>query len=485
MRFLIVFLAIACSAFARPNILFIMSDDHASEAIGAYGSWLKKYCSTPTIDRLAAEGMRFTNVCCNNSICSPSRATILTGQYSHKNGVPSLNGAINENSPQVAAQLQKAGYQTAVFGKWHLTSQPKGFDTYKVTRGQGSWFDPVFFTKTGQWYGKKKKRDRVPGEKHEGYCSDVYTDQALQWLKARDAKKPFCMMLHFKAPHHSYEYPERWKDYLKDTLIPEPPSLHEDVEKTSPLLKGVHTWHMVDKNGYFGRHENDEEPPMWPHDGSIRSKTSAAYQHMIHKYLRAVGAVDDNIKRVIDYLEMERIKDDTLIIYTSDQGYWLGQHGLYDKRLILEGSLKMPFIVRYPKEIKAGTVNEALCSNVDFAPTLLDVASVPVPKVMHGISLRPLLQGKYPANWRKGIWYAYWATGHYHWGVRTHEHKLIRFGGTSDYEFYDLKKDPFEMNNLAGQTRYKTDIAQADQLLEKLIKQVDIKPEQMPGAKIK
>jgi len=485
MRLLIVFLAIACSAIARPNILFIMSDDHASEAIGAYGSWLKKYCSTPTIDRLAAEGMRFTNVCCNNSICSPSRASILTGQYSHKNGVPSLNGSINEDSPQMAAELQKVGYQTGVFGKWHLTSQPKGFDTYKVTRGQGSWFDPVFFTKTGEWYGKKKKRERVPGEKHEGYCSDVYTDQALQWLKARDARKPFCMMLHFKAPHHSYEYPERWKDYLKDTLIPEPPSLHEDVKKTSPLLKGVHTWHMVDKNGYFGRHEKDEEPTMWPHDGSIRSKTSAAYQHMIHKYLRAVGAVDDNIKRVIDYLEKERIKDDTLIIYTSDQGYWLGQHGLYDKRLILEGSLKMPFIVRYPKEIKAGSVKEALCSNVDFAPTLLDMAGVAVPKAMQGFSLRPLLRGEKPAYWRKGIWYAYWATGHYHWGVRTQEHKLIRFAGTSDYEFYDLKKDPFEMNNLAGQTGYKRAVTEAGQLLEKLIKQVDIKPDQMPGAKKK
>jgi len=483
MRLLIMFLAIAYSALAQPNILFIMSDDHASEAIGAYGSWLKKYCTTPTIDRLAAEGMRFTNVCCNNSICSPSRATILTGQYSHKNGVSSLNGAISENSPQVAAELQKAGYQTAVFGKWHLTSQPKGFDAYKVTRGQGSWFDSVFYTQTGQWYGKKKKRDRVPGEKHEGYCSDVYTDQALQWLKARDAKKPFCMMLHFKAPHHSYEYPERWKDYLKDTLIPEPPSLHEDVEKTSPLLKGVHTWHMVDKNGYFGRHEKDEEPPMWPHDGSIRSKTSAAYQHMIHKYLRAVGAVDDNIKRVIDYLEKQRIKDDTLIIYTSDQGYWLGQHGLYDKRLILEGSLKMPFIVRYPKEIKAGSVSEALCSNVDFAPTLLDMAGVGVPTAMQGFTLRPILRGKKPANWRKGIWYAYWATGHFHWGVRTHEYKLIRFAGTSDYEFYDLKKDSFEMNNVAGQTRYASAITEAGQLLDKLIKQVDIKPDQMPGAK--
>jgi arylsulfatase A-like enzyme len=242
---------------------------------------------------------------------------------------------------------------------------------------------------------------------------------------------------------------------------------------------------MVNKNGYFGRHENDKKPPMWPHDGSIRSKTSAAYQHMIHKYLRAVGAVDDNIKRVIDYLEKERIKDDTLIIYTSDQGYWLGQHGLYDKRLILEESLKMPFIVRYPKEIKAGSVNEALCSNVDFAPTLLDMAGVTVPKAMQGFSLRPLLKRKEPANWRKGIWYAYWATGHYHWGVRTQEHKLIRFAGTSDYEFYDLKKDPFEMKNVAGQTGYKRAITETGQLLEKLIKQVDIKAKQMPGTKKK
>ena len=468
-----------------PNILFIMSDDHASEAIGAYGSWLKKYCPTPTIDRLAAEGMRFTNVCCNNSICSPSRASILTGQYSHKNGVPNLNGGINEDSPQVAAELQKAGYQTAVFGKWHLSSRPKGFDTFKVTRGQGSWFDPVLFSRDNQWYGKKKKREVVPGEKHTGYSSDVYTSEALKWLKVRNAKKPFCMMLHFKAPHHSYEYPQRWKDYLKDTLIPEPPSLHEKVAKSSPLLKGVHTWHMLEKNGYFGRHDEDEEPPMWPHDGSVRGKTSAAYQHMIHKYLRAVGAVDDNIKRVIDYLEEQGIKDDTLIIYTSDQGYWLGQHGLYDKRLILEESLKMPFIVRYPKEIKAGSVNEALCSNVDFAPTLLDIAGLAIPKAMQGVSLRPLLQGKKPAKWREGIWYAYWATGHFHWGVRTRQHKLIRFADTENYEFYDLKSDPFEMHNLSGQPGYQKAIANTGRILEKLMKQVDIKPEQMPGAKEK
>ncbi|MFL3656280.1 MAG: sulfatase [Halioglobus sp.] len=466
----------------RPNIIFIMSDDHALEAIGAYGSWLKKYCPTPTIDQLAAEGMRFTNVFCNNSICSPSRASILTGQYSHKNGVPNLNGSISEDSPQLAVGLKKAGYQTAVFGKWHLTSRPTGFDTYKVTRGQGSWFDPVFYTQNGQWYGSRKKRETVPGEKHTGYCSDIYTDQALAWLKARDAKKPFCMMLHFKAPHHSYEYPERWKDYLKDTLIPEPPSLHEDVEKTSPRLKGVHTWHMVRKNGYFGRHETDKDPPMWPHDGTTRGKTSAAYQHMIHKYLRAVGAVDDNIKRVMDFLEQENIKDETMVVYTSDQGYWLGQHGLYDKRLILEGSIKMPFIVRYPGEIKAGSINDSLCSNVDFAPTLLGVAGIPVPKAMQGVSLRPLLQGRHPTNWRKGIWYAYWATGHFHWGVRTRQHKLVRFPGTTDYEFYDLGKDPNEMNNLAGQPSYARATAQTEKILEKLIKEVDIKPNQMPGA---
>ena len=208
----------------------------------------------------------------------------------------------------------------------------------------------------------------------------------------------------------------------------------------------------------------------------------AAYQHMIHKYLRAVGAVDDNIKRVMDFLEQENIKDETVIIYTSDQGYWLGQHGLYDKRLILEGSIKMPFIVRYPGEIKAGSVNDSLCSNVDFAPTLLGIAGIPVPKTMQGVSLRPLLQGRQPTNWRKGIWYAYWATGHFHWGVRTRQHKLVRFPGTTDYEFYDLGKDPNEMNNLAGQPSYARATAQTEKILEKLIKEVDIKPNQMPGA---
>ena len=467
---------------AQPNILFIMSDDHALEAIGSYGSWLKEYCPTPTIDKLAQEGMRFTNVCCNNSICSPSRASIITGQYSHKNGVQNLNGSINEDSPQLAVELKKAGYQTAVFGKWHLTSRPMGFDSYKVTRGQGSWFDPVFYTQNSQWYGRRKKRERVPGEKHNGYCSDVYTDQALAWLRERDPKKPFCMMLHFKAPHHSYEYPKRWENYLKDTLIPEPPSLHEDVDKTSPRLKGVHTWHMIRKNGYFGRHEMDEDTAMWPHDGTDRGKASAAYQHMIHKYLRAVGAVDDNIKRVMDFLEQENIKNDTVIIYTSDQGYWLGQHGLYDKRLILEGSIKMPFIIRYPAKIKAGTVNEALCSNVDFAPTMLDIAGVAIPRTMQGASLSPLLESRHPSNWREGIWYSYWATGHFHWGVRTSQYKLVRFPGTTDYEFYDLEKDPNEMNNLSGDQNYSRIIAQTGKILEKLIKKVDIKPSQMPGA---
>tara|TARA_B100000029_G_scaffold94423_1_gene84610 strand:+ start:2462 stop:3850 length:1389 start_codon:yes stop_codon:yes gene_type:complete len=459
-----------------------MSDDHALEAIGSYGSWLREYCPTPTIDKLAEEGMRFTNVCCNNSICSPSRASILTGQYSHKNGVQNLNGSINEDSPQLAEELKKVGYQTAVFGKWHLRSRPVGFDAYKVTRGQGSWFDPVFFTKSNQWYGAKKKRQIVPGEKHIGYCSDVYTDQALEWLKARDSNKPFCMMLHFKAPHHSYEYPERWKSYLKDTIIPEPSNLHEDVEETSPRLKGVHTWHMIRKNGYFGRHEMDEDIPMWPHDGTDRGKASAAYQHMMHKYLRAVGAVDDNIKRVIQFLDREKIKDETVIIYTSDQGYWLGQHGLYDKRLILEGSIKMPFIIRYPPKIKAGAVNESLCSNVDFAPTILDMAGVSIPRAMQGVSMIPLFEGRQPSNWRKGIWYAYWSKEHFHWGVRTRQHKLVRFPGTTDYEFYDLGKDPDEMNNLSGDQNYFDKIVQTEKILENLIREVDIKPSQMPGA---
>jgi arylsulfatase A-like enzyme len=463
-------LTLACvSGAKRPNILYIMSDDHALEAVGAYHSLLKDFVLTPTIDRLAAEGMRFTNVCCNNSICSPARATVITGQYSHVNGGYNLNCSLKPDSPSYNIELQKSGYQTAVVGKWHMKHMPRGMDFYAVTKGQGSYSNPTLFRADGST------------SKPEGYYADAYVDVALDWLEKRDRGRPFCLNLHFKGPHHPYVYPERLEELHKDTLIPEPASLHEEVRAVSPLLTGKHRGHMLNNRGYFQRHEKDTVPPMWPHEENDHSKISAAYQHMIHKYLRCVAAIDENIKRVIDQLEAEGVLDDTLVIYTSDQGYWLGQHGLYDKRLILEESLKMPFIVRYPKEINAKTVNDQLVSNVDFAPTLLDFAGVKTPAEMQGRSLRPLLRGESSDDWRNAIWYAYWAAGHPHWGVRTKRYKLIRFPDTEAFEFYDLKIDPTEMTNQALNLEYATAIDETESILQSTIAEVGIGPHQMPG----
>jgi arylsulfatase A-like enzyme len=470
MSFLASLLPVAAPAKSLPpNILFILSDDHALEAIGAYGSWLKDYVQTPTIDRLAAEGMRFTKVCCNNSICSPSRASIITGQYSHTNGGINLNCSLKEEAPSYNRQLQQNGYQTAVIGKWHMKHMPRGMDFFAVTKGQGKYVDPTF-----SW------KDKTTTD-HTGYYADVYADVALDWLKHRDRNKPFCLNLHFKGPHHPYDYPKRHENLLADTLLPEPPSLHEDVAVTSPLLKGKHWGHLLRNRGYYHRHVDDTYPEMWPHDNSDRSKISAAYQHMIHKYIRAVAAIDENIKRVIDYLEAEGLKDDTVIVYSSDQGYWLGQHGLYDKRLILEESLKMPLIVRYPRMVKAGSVNHDLVSNVDYAPTLLELAGITVDPRMQGRSIVPLLKGQTPGDWREAIWYAYWAAGHPHFGMRSERFKLILFPGSNAFEFYDLKKDPQEMTNQSGNPEYAQVIEAARQTLESLKKEVNITAGQMPG----
>ena len=468
------------SAAGRPNILFIMSDDHALEGIAAYGSWLKDCLHTPNIDRLAGEGMRFDNVCCNNSICSPSRASILTGQYSHKNGVPGLGGTISEDSPWVSAQLQRVGYQTCIVGKYHLGGAPKGFDDYWITRGQGSWYDPKFY-RPGMAYGRRAKSSP---EQTTGYCSDVYTDVALDWLAGRDADRPFCLMLHFKAPHHSYEYPERWNDYLADVSVPEPASLHEDVEKASPLLKAPYWAHMIRERAYYGRHENDTHPPMPDNDGTDRGRASAAYQHMIKKYIRCVAAVDDNVKRVLDYLDDNGLVDDTLVMYTGDQGYWLGQHGFYDKRLILEGSLKMPLLVRYPGKIEAGSVNHDLCSNVDFAETMLDYAGARTPDSMQGRSLRPLLEGRAADDWRTANYYCYWGGPPPHWGVRTGRYTLVCFPGTEEIEFYDLLADPEQITNLAGNPEYAEPIAECRKQLARMQKSLDVKPEDLPKMKM-
>ena len=448
-------------AAKRPNILFMMSDDHAAEGIGAYGSWLKDYVHTPAIDRLAAEGMRFTNVCCNNSICSPSRASIISGQYSHVTGALNLGCELKPNAPSYIRELTNSGYETCVVGKWHMKQFPRGTSDYAVTVGQGSYFNPTLHRPNG-------KR-----EKYQGYYADRYTDWALKWLKQRDKTKPFYLSLHFKGPHEYFDYPERWAKLHEGVKLPEPPSLHEDITKTSPLLKGKHFSVMYDKEGpksfylvyedFIGKQTDDPA-----------ERRSLAYQHLIHKYIRCVAAIDDNVKRVIDQLRAEGTLDNTLVIYTSDQGYWLGQHNMHDKRLILEESLKMPLIVRYPKEIKAGSVNTRLGMNIDFGPTMLDYAGVAIPSVMQGVSLRHLLQGNTPADWRTSIFYAYYNRSPKHWGIRTDRYKLIRFPDTEVVEFYDLQEDPQEMYNRGSEPGYRKQIANTQKQLNSLMTEVGV-----------
>jgi arylsulfatase A-like enzyme len=448
-------------AAKRPNILFMMSDDHAAEGIGAYGSWLKDYVHTPTIDRLAAEGMRFTNVCCNNSICSPSRASIISGQYSHVTGALNLGCELKPNAPSYIRELTNSGYETCVVGKWHMKQFPRGTSDYAVTVGQGSYFNPTLHRPNG-------KR-----EKYQGYYADRYTDWALKWLKQRDKTKPFYLSLHFKGPHEYFDYPERWAKLHEGVKLPEPPSLHEDITKTSPLLKGKHFSVMYDEEGPKSFYLVYEDL-IGKQTDDPAERRSLAYQHLIHKYIRCVAAIDDNVKRVIDRLRAEGTLDNTLVIYTSDQGYWLGQHNMHDKRLILEESLKMPLIVRYPKEIKAGSVNTRLGMNIDFGPTMLDYAGVAIPSVMQGVSLRHLLQGNTPADWRTSIFYAYYNRSPKHWGIRTDRYKLIRFPDTEVVEFYDLQEDPQEMYNRGSEPGYRKQIANTQKQLNSLMTEVGV-----------
>tara|TARA_R110000850_G_scaffold242592_2_gene367348 strand:+ start:2382 stop:3908 length:1527 start_codon:yes stop_codon:yes gene_type:complete len=465
----------------QPNIVVVLVDDHAFEAISAYGSYLKDYAKTPTIDRLANEGMLFNSFTCCNSICSPSRAAILTGQYSHKNGVLGLNGGINEDSPQYPEQLQKVGYQTWLVGKWHLKSQPKGYDKHMTVKGQGKYFNPSFSGSEGQW-------------EREGYSTDVYTDIAMDWLKGRDPDKPFLLSLQFKAPHHEFGHAERYDDLLADVTIPEAPTLYEDVANSDSNLKkeflGRTKFHMLyskgndskDKSGgtYYTRHLNDPAPDqMWDHDStSDKDKIRVAYQHMLHKYIRCISGNDDNLKRVLNYLDTQGLADNTIVIYTADQGYWLGQHGFYDKRLVLETSMRMPFLIRYPKLIKPGSISDDLCINVDIAPTLLELAGAETPAAMQGRSMVPILKGETPSDWRESQFYTYWGAPKHH-GIRTDRYTYFE---VQDHpaELFDRKTDPDQLHNIAGNPENAALIAELDVELQKQVKDVDISAEELP-----
>jgi len=353
----------------RPNILYVMSDDHAAHAIGAYGSRLAKLNPTPVIDTLARDGILLTNVFCTNSICVPSRATIMTGQYSHVNGAIDLGGRLAGEHHYLAVEMRRAGYQTAMIGKWHLRDEPN-FDYYKVLPGQGKYFDPTFHEKgRGDW-----PRNTV---QMKGHSSDCITDSTLAWLRSRDRSRPFFLMHHFKAPHDMFENAPRYDGYLADVEIPEPENLYRQERFGSIATRGDHDELLPFIGTSIGRrHAFRNYARHWARDASLSDDQARrqAYQTYLKRYLRCVKGVDDNLKRILDLLKSEGVLDDTVICYTGDQGMMLGEHDYQDKRWMYQESHRMPFLVRYPRAIKPATRSDAIIENIDFAPMLLDFA---------------------------------------------------------------------------------------------------------------
>jgi len=450
----------------RPNILFIMSDDHAVQAMSCYESKINK---TPNLDRIANEGMRFDNCFCTNSICTPSRATILTGKYSHKNGVLTLSDTFDGSQQTFPKLLQAAGYHTAIVGKWHLKTEPTGFDYYNVLPGQGLYFDPLMKEKGSAWQDGRKG-----GRVHPGYVTDVITDVALDFLKNRPKDKPFCLLYHHKAPHDMWEY-DRKHAHLYQKDVPEPDSLFDDYSNRGEAIKRATQKIGMEETVFLHGTQGDQFNNVRAETANLPGgqKKRCAYQYFIKAYLRCVASIDDNIGRVLDYLDESGLGDNTIVIYTSDQGVFLGEHGLFDKRFMYEESLRMPLIVRYPREIKAGSSSDDIVLNVDFAETFLDYAAAAVPGDMQGKSLRPLLRGKKPKNWRTSMYYRYWMHGaHFnvaaHLGLRTKRYKLIYYYGLPlnakgakkeptppEWELFDLLKDPKEMKNVYDDPAYR------------------------------
>ncbi len=462
----------------QPNIVFIMSDDHAANAISSYQGRLSSVFKTPNIDRLATNGVRFNGMYANNAICSPSRAAILTGQYSHTNGVKTLVDPLDRDKDNVAKQLQSAGYQTAIVGKWHLKTQPAGFDYYNVLPNQGEYFDPKLKEIGQKWQDGKKG-----GEVHPGYVTDVITDVSLNWLNNRDEDKPFMLMINHKAPHGLWQPAKRHENFLADVKIPEPDSLYHRgkhgptdaviIDGKAGQQFGSSVSRRMEGRGLVTRMLDKNWPtgPLELESYDWNTVVSAAYQKYLKDYLRTIKAVDENVGRVLDYLDANGLTDNTLIIYTSDQGMMLGEHDYYDKRWIYEESIQMPFLVQAPKsystiEKAIGKTSEALFLNIDIAPTLLDLAGVNKPIAMQGQRFKAVLTQPEMAHGRDAIYYRYWLhMAHHtipaHYGIRTKTHKLAFFYGlpldangampatTPPYwELYDLENDPKEMNNL-------------------------------------
>lgn len=466
---------------ARPNILFIMSDDHAAHAVSAYGSRINQ---TPHIDRLAKEGLRFKNCFAVNSICTPSRASILTGKYSHINGVTVFN-RFDGSQWTVAKALQAAGYHTGMIGKWHLQSDPTGFDYWNILVGQGLYQNPVFIE-----MGQRKKLN--------GYATDLITDLSLEFLKNRPKDQPFFLMTHHKAPHREWTPDAKHAVLFAAKTIPEPATFNDDYATRSDAARTAIM--RVDRD--LNRNDLKIAPPPglrgtnlteWKRgtdselevveDGQTNKLSGSAlkqwkYQRYMKDYLACVASVDDNVGRLLDYLDQTGLVTNTIVIYTSDQGFFLGDHGWFDKRFMYEESIRMPFLVRYPPAIKPGNVSDAMILNVDFAPTFLEFADLPVPTEVQGHSLKSLFAGKQPDGWRQSWYYRYY---HYpnehgtepHYGVRTERYKLIYFHRINQWELFDLKHDPHELKNIFADPKNAPLIAELKNELTRLRKELD------------
>lgn len=484
----LIFLLLISNGIAaqRPNIIYIMSDDHDADAISAYN---KTFINTPHIDRLAKEGMLFTNAFVANSICGPARATLLTGQHSHKNGVKDNRSRFDSSRITMQKLAQANGYQTAVVGKWHLHSYPTGFDYWKILPGQGLYFRPRFIEMNG---------DTVT---QEGYATDVITDEALKWLDKRDKSKPFILLLHHKAPHRQFIPPLKYAEKFHNKVFPEPATLYNDSLghgaawrlqtlsifrdmrlssdlKVDPAYLMDIPWLKPDTGeiGWYHSIMNRIPEPglgklkeIYAERGKIiqrlrpegKELLKYKYQWYIQDFMACVASIDENIGRTLDYLDKNGLAKNTVVIYTSDQGFYLGENGWFDKRWMYDVSMQVPLLIRWPGRVKPGSVITAMTQNIDYAPTILDLSQTTIPAWMQGESLLPIVTGKQKKLRRNELYYHFYEyyadhTVLPHLGIRGDRYKLIYFYSVNEWEFYDMKTDPHEQKNLINSPAHRS-----------------------------
>ena len=486
----------ALAAPPPPNIVFIFADDHAWQAVSAYND-RRKLNQTPNLDRLAKEGMRFDRCLVPNSICGPSRATVLTGKYSHANGFyNNTNSKFDGSQTTFPKLLQKAGYQTAMIGKWHLVSDPTGFDYWEILPGQGQYYNPPMI----------RNGERA---KHEGYTSDIITEISLNWLKQRDPQKPFLLMCQHKAPHRSWEPNLKYLNHDNDRKYPEPETLFDDYTGRGKAEREQDM--TIEKT--MNDHDLKLDPPralppeqrkLWdayyePRNAEFRKANLQGkdlvrwkYNRYLHDYLGCIKSVDESVGRVLDYLKETGLDKNTIVVYSSDQGFYLGEHGWFDKRWIFEESLRTPLLARWPGVTKPGGVNKDLVSNLDFGETFLEAAGLPVPPEMQGHSLVPLLKGQTPADWRKSFYYHYYEypgphSVRRHYGVVTDRYKLVRFyePDANYWELFDLQSDPQEMRSVYGRKDYIKVQRDLEKELARLRSQLKVTEQDPPESAIK